>query len=212
MRIEREVYEKYVKSYAPEQVVFQEGEPGEEMYIIIDGEVEIRKRTSAKTSKTLVNFHNGDIFGEMALIEKKPRSATAITTRSTRVLVMNEALLDRTLERNPDFARKIIRILSERLRRANAIIQSMTITNRQNQILSGLLQYAREKGTSTFKGQRVAIDEFAGWAGKHLGIPDRDVRASVQELLKRGLVNHSAKGREEILVDLNRPTYQKREG
>ena len=135
MRVQRNVYEKYLKSYTPGTVIFKEGDPGNEMYVIIQGEVEIRKRTSATTSKTLIVFHKGDIFGEMAIIEKKPRSASAIVTQHTKILVMNEYLLESTIDTNPDFAKKMIRILSERLRKANSIIQSITVTDQQNQIM-----------------------------------------------------------------------------
>ena len=61
---------------------------------------------------------------------------------------------------NPDFARKMNRVLSERIRRADAIIQNIMTTNRQNQLWTGLMQYAREKGVATFKGSRVTIADF----------------------------------------------------
>ncbi len=204
MRIRREVYEKHVKSFSPGKVIFEEGDPGSEVYVIIQGEVEIRKRTSANTAKTLVVFHKGDIFGEMALIDKKPRSASAIVTRTTQVLVMNEALLDSMIETNPDFAKKIIRMLVERVRKTNSMIQTIIMTNRQNQIMNGLVQYAKENGISTFKGYRVNIGRFVGWAQDHLGIKGTDILSTVSSFLKKGLVNHSALGKEEILVDLTR--------
>ena len=126
MKITKNVYQRYSKAFEPGQVIFKEGEQGSELFIIIEGEVEIRKRTSSNTSKTLITFHKGDIFGEMAIVEGKPRSATAIAVTPCRMLVMNEALLDSMLENNPDFAKKMIRILSERIRKANAL---MTITS-----------------------------------------------------------------------------------
>ncbi len=207
MRITKNIYQKYVKTFEPGQVIFKEGEPGDEMFIIIQGEVEIRKRTSAKTSKTLIAFDEGDIFGEMALIEKKPRSATAVTLKACRMLVMNEALLDTMLENNPDFAKKMIRILSERIRKANAIIQNITSTNRQNQIFNGLKQYAQEKGTSTFKGHRVKLAEFLAWARDRLGIHEKEISQALQDFLKRKIVAQSALGKEEIIVNLNRQVY-----
>lgn len=202
MKITKNIYQKYVKTFEPEQVLFREGEHGDMMFIIIQGEVEIRKRTSAKAFKTLVTFHEGDIFGEMALIEKKPRSATAIALKPCRMLVMNEVLLDTMIENNPDFAKKMIRILSERIRKANLIIQNMAGTNRQNQIFSGLKQYAKEKGTSTFKGHRVRLSEFLEWARNRLGISEKEISQTIAVLLKRKVVTPSALGKEEIIVNL----------
>ncbi len=201
MRINRGVYEKYVTSYSPGKVIFEEGDPGMEMFIIIQGEVEIRKRTSSTASKTLIVFHKGDIFGEMAIIEKKPRSASAIATVATKVLVMNEKLFESIIGTNPDFAKKIIRMMAERLRKANSIIQAMTQTNRQNQIMNSLVKFAEEHGISTFKGKRVNLDSFVNWVETHLGIRAKDVKVIIQSLLKQGMVKQSVRGKDEIIVD-----------
>jgi CRP/FNR family cyclic AMP-dependent transcriptional regulator len=204
MKITKNIYQNYSKTFEPGQVIFKEGEQGSELFIIIEGEVEIRKRTSSSTTKTLITFQKGDIFGEMALVEGKPRSATAIAVKPCRMLVINENLLDSMLENNPDFAKKMIRILSERLRKANALIQELTYTNRQNQVMSGLKQYAQERGISTFKGHRVNVAQFLEWSRSHLGIQDRETVSTIREFLKNGVVEQSALGKGEILVNLNR--------
>jgi CRP-like cAMP-binding protein len=207
MKITKNIYQKFVKTFEPGEVLFKEGEHGDVMFIIIQGEVEIRKRTSAKTARTLITFHEGDIFGEMALVEKKPRSATAIAVTPCRTLVMNEALLHNMIENNPDFAKKMIRILSERIRKANLIIQNIVSTNRQNQIFNGLKTYAEEKGISTFKGHRVTIADFTDWARNRLGIGEKEIKHTILDLLKRKIISPSAVGKEEILVNLNRQLY-----
>lgn len=204
MKITKNLFQQYVKTFEPGQVIFKEGDPGDVLFVIIQGEVEIRKRTAGSASKTLIAFHQGDIFGEMALIEKKPRSATAIATKASRVLVMNDSLLDKMLEGNPDFARKMIRILSERIRKANLIIQTMAGTNRQHQVFAGLQEFAKSKGMSTFKGHRVNIAEFLEWARTSLGIADKETTDIIQEFLRRRIIAHSATGKGEILVDVER--------
>jgi CRP/FNR family cyclic AMP-dependent transcriptional regulator len=204
MKIEKDVFRKSVKAYEPGQVIFKEGEAGDQMFIIIQGEVEIRKRTSMDTARTLSTFKPGDVFGEMALIENKPRSATAVATKASRMLVMNEPLFLAMIERNPDFAKKMIQVLSERLRKANLLIQNLTVTNRENQILAGLRQFAAEKGTATFKGHRVKVAEFLEWAAAHLGLEAKEITAAVQEFQRRGVVGRSALGREEVIVDLQK--------
>ncbi len=202
MRIEPEVYGRHVKTYIQSSTIFEEGDPGSEMYVIIDGAVEIRKKTSATTSKTLTILQKGDIFGEMAIIEKKPRSATAVANQRSKLLIMNEDLLDSMIERNPDFAKKMIRILSERVRKANTLIQNITVTNRQNQILNGLYEFAQDHGICTFKGTRVNIDQFILWAQSRLGIRGKDLQATIRTLLKRGQVRHSVTGKDEILIEI----------
>jgi CRP/FNR family transcriptional regulator, cyclic AMP receptor protein len=202
MKIEKSTFEKQVRLFDQGAVIFRENEQGSEMFIIIQGMVEIRKSTGPSSSKILTTLRKGDMFGEMAIIEKQPRSATAVAVQPTRVLVLNERLYDSMLGSNPDFARKMNRVLSERIRRADAIIQNIMTTNRQNQLWAGLLQYAKERGVSTFKGSRVNVAEFTQWAIEHLGITEKDVQAIVAQLLKRQIVSFSARGKEEILVQV----------
>jgi len=201
MKIDKTTYEKHVRFFNAADVIFRENEQGSEMFVIVEGEVEIRKATGPSSNKTLTVLHRGDMFGEMAIIDKMPRSATAVAVKPTRLLVLNERLYESAMGSNPDFARKMSRVLSERIRRANAIIQNLMSTNRQNQLWAGLIQYAREHGVATFKGSRVNVTEFTMWAAEHLGMSEKEVQAILAHLLKREVIVYSARGKEEILVE-----------
>ncbi len=201
MKLEKATYSKYVKTFPPDSVVFKEGEAGREMFVIVDGEVEIRKSTSKESAKTLIELKKGDIFGEMSLIERKPRSATAVTTRTTQLLCITEELFDTVLQNNPDFSRKIIRVLSERLRRSNTIIKNIMSTNKENQLLGGLLEFAEEQGTPTFKGWRVRVPKFTEWAAHTLGIGEHESANLIETLKKKKIVKASALGDDEIIID-----------
>src|SRR5208337_2382873 len=185
MRIDKGTFEQHVRFFDQGAVIFKENDDGNEMFIIIQGVVEIRKSKGQASSKILTSLQKGDMFGEMAIIEKQPRSATAVAVQPTRVLVLNEKLYDSMVGTNPDFARKMNRVLSERIRRADAIIQNIMTTNRQNQLWSGLVQYAQEHGVATFKGSRVNAADFTVWAVEHLGISEKDVQALLAQLIKR---------------------------
>jgi CRP/FNR family transcriptional regulator, cyclic AMP receptor protein len=204
MKLDRNDFENHIKTYEPGKVVFQEGDRGEEMYVIIDGEVEIRKSTYSTSFKTLITLHKGDIFGEMALIDKKARSAAAVATAPTKLLVMNENLFEAVIERNPDFAKKMIRILSERLRRSNSILQNLITTNKDSQIYSGLFQYAQDYGLPTFNGFRFNIDRFKEWATEHLGMSGKDLDTVIKDMRKRGVIASSALGKGEVIVKQRR--------
>jgi CRP/FNR family transcriptional regulator, cyclic AMP receptor protein len=201
MKIDKGTFENHLRLFEAGAVVFREDDPGSEMYLIIQGAVEIRKATGSSSNKTLTVLGKGDLFGEMAIIEKKPRSATAVATEPSKLLVLNEKLYESLAGSNPDFARKMNRLLSERLRKANAIIQGLMTTNRQNQLWAGLVQYAREHGVSTFKGSRVGVAEFVGWAQEHLGMSEKDVQGILSHLLRREIITYSARGKDEILVE-----------
>jgi CRP/FNR family transcriptional regulator, cyclic AMP receptor protein len=201
MKIDKGTFEQHVRLFDQGAVIFRENDESAEMFIIIQGLVEIRKSTGQSSSKILATLQKGDMFGEMAIIEKQPRSATAIAVQPTRVLVLNEKLYDRMLGSNPDFARKMNKVLSERIRRADAIIQNIMSTNRQNQLWAGLVEYAREKGVSTFKGSRVNIEEFTVWAVQHLGLTEKDVQGILAQFLKREVIAYSARGKDEIVIE-----------
>ena len=125
MKIEKSTFERQVRLFDQGAVIFRENEQGSEMFIIIQGVVEIRKSTGPSSSKILTTLQKGDMFGEMAIIEKQPRSATAVAVQPTRVLVLNERLYDSMLGSNPDFARKMNRVLSERIRRAAEVASGL---------------------------------------------------------------------------------------
>jgi CRP/FNR family transcriptional regulator, cyclic AMP receptor protein len=201
MKLEKSTYSQYVKTFPPDSVIFKEGDQGLEMFVIVDGEVEIRKATGQESAKTLIELRKGDIFGEMSLIERKPRSATAVTTKPTQLLCITEDLFDTVLQKNPDFSRKIIRVLSERLRRANMTIKSLVSTNKANQLLAGLYEFADEQGTSTFKGWRVNVRKFKEWAAGTLGITEHQSNSLLENLKKKKIVKQSALGEDEIIID-----------
>lgn len=201
MRISKEVFRQHVRGFAPGQVIFREGEQGKEMFIVVDGKVEITKSTSGSAAKTLTTLSRGDIFGEMAVIDKKARAATATAIGATKVLVLNESLFDATLEKNPDFARKVIKLLSERLRHTNLLLQSALGTNRQSLVMEALGEFAAEFGSGTFRGTRINVNEFAAWAARHIGLDEKDVRRNVDALVKRKVLQPSALGKDELLIN-----------
>jgi CRP/FNR family cyclic AMP-dependent transcriptional regulator len=194
-------FERYLRLFDTDSTIFREGEDGAEMYVITQGRVEIRKSTGPSSAKTLTTLQAGDIFGEMAIIDRKPRSATAVAVEPTKVLVLNDTLFDRMLVSNPDFARRMIGILSDRIRRANQVIKNLMATSRQNQVWAGLVDYAKEHGVSGFKGFRLKTADFVQWAVEHLGMGARDIEAIIEVFLHRHIVSYSAKGTEEILVE-----------
>jgi CRP-like cAMP-binding protein len=202
MKIDKSTFEQHVRFFDQGAVIFKENDEGNDMFIIIQGIVEIRKSTGQSSSKILTTLQKGDMFGEMAIIEKQPRSASAVAVQPTRVLVLNEKLYENMIGSNPDFARKMNKVLSERIRRADAIIQNIMTTNRQNQLWTGLNQYASEKGVATFKGHRVRIEDFTTWAVQHLGMSDKDVQGILAQLLKREVITYSARGKEDILIEV----------
>ncbi|NUM44168.1 MAG: TIR domain-containing protein [Anaerolineales bacterium] len=97
--------------------LFQEGDKGDALYIILDGTLEITQKAGADRENIIVTFKAGDYFGEMALLDDKPRSATARATSNCQLLALDREDFAVLLEKNPAIALQMSRAISERLRK-----------------------------------------------------------------------------------------------
>jgi CRP-like cAMP-binding protein len=111
------------KDYADGKAVFAEGDPGDSMYFIAKGRIRIEKRAQAASAvtKTLTVLEAGDYFGEMALLDQKPRSATAVAAGAANLLRLSKAAFDELQSRGGVVGMSVlfgmIRTSSERIRR-----------------------------------------------------------------------------------------------
>jgi len=110
--------------YAAGDVIFRQGELGTDMFIILEGEVNIVKHING-ASHPLSHLEKGDFFGEMAVLESVPRTADAVAVTDVRALVINGARFDEMLRKNPEVAVRIIRKYSKRLREANTLLEHL---------------------------------------------------------------------------------------
>src|SRR3954452_13739863 len=112
--------EKCINEYVVGDVIFEEGSTGRELYVVLDGTVEIAKMNGASKT-TIVTLGKGEFFGEMAVIDGSSRSATAIAAAaSTKVMRINHARFVYLVSQQPAFALMIMDALSKRLRASNA--------------------------------------------------------------------------------------------
>lgn len=102
-------------SFADGGVVFVKGDSGGAAYLVRSGEVEIR---GAGHAFEIVG--PGGLFGEMALIDGAPRSASAVARKATELVVIDQPTFTRLLNEVPDFALHVMRLLARRLRAANS--------------------------------------------------------------------------------------------
>lgn len=102
--------------------IFNEGDKGTSMYIVLEGEVEIYVVINGEEVH-LATMHPGDFFGEMALFRDKPRSACARVVKDVRLAVIaSKAQLEKFLADNPLFAAKMVNIMATRLAQTNDLL------------------------------------------------------------------------------------------
>lgn len=106
-----------VRSFKAGEVIFQEGDPAEELFIVQAGKVEIRLG-----NRLLDTLPERSIFGEMALIDRGTRSATAVAATDATLVPVGEKQFLFLVGRTPYFALNVMRVLAQRLRASNAVI------------------------------------------------------------------------------------------
>ncbi|MGE0825737.1 MAG: cyclic nucleotide-binding domain-containing protein [Candidatus Binatia bacterium] len=100
--------------FAQGQTIFQEGDPGEVMYVVIEGEVDI-----LVGDQVLASLGPGGILGEMALIDKQARSATAVAKTDCKLTPVDERRFRFLIQQTPNFALSVMRVMAGRLRSMN---------------------------------------------------------------------------------------------
>lgn len=111
------------------QMIFDQGDLGTEMYIVAQGHVNIHLPGEASRRVSLKDITVGEYFGELALFDDKPRSASALATTDAVLLELSRDTLSSYLERRPRAAMAILRTMSERLRETNAMLSERAAKN-----------------------------------------------------------------------------------
>ncbi|MET3906147.1 CRP/FNR family cyclic AMP-dependent transcriptional regulator [Bradyrhizobium sp. S3.3.6] len=113
--------EKCINVFGVDDVIFEEGSTGRELFVVLDGEVEIAKVDGARKT-SIIKLGKGEFFGEMAVIDGSARSATAIASApNTKVMRINHARFVYLVSQQPAFALMVMDALSKRLRASNAV-------------------------------------------------------------------------------------------
>jgi CRP/FNR family cyclic AMP-dependent transcriptional regulator len=108
-------HEPDIRSFRQGETIFKEGDPADCMFAVVEGAVEIELRNTV-----VEHIPPGGVFGEMALIDGLPRSATAVATVDCSLAAINEKRFLRLVELTPRFALQMMQVITERLRRSSA--------------------------------------------------------------------------------------------
>ncbi len=116
------------------QMIFNQGDLGSEMYIVAAGHVNIHLPGENSRRVSLKDITVGEYFGELALFDDKPRSASALATTEALLLELSRETLSNYLERRPRAAMAILRTMAERLRETNAMLSERAAKNAVEEI------------------------------------------------------------------------------
>ncbi|HOR92526.1 MAG TPA: Crp/Fnr family transcriptional regulator [Spirochaetota bacterium] len=186
MLLDDKLFDKFGVEYEPNDIIFCEFEPGNDFYFIQSGRVEIVKIINNR-EKTLDILGAGDVFGEMAILEEEPRSASAIAIEHVKLLRFRRENFDALLQGNPQLAYKLLVIFSKRIYDAKRRLMILLLDDPQLKIMDVMNMLAEQDPHLDVQEPvtlRVTMQEIANWAGMQIN----DVQKLLAHLNKLGKI------------------------
>lgn len=177
--------------YQANAVLFEEGDPGSRMYVLRSGRVKIAKRVGG-CEVTLALLGPGDFFGEMALLEKLPRSATATVLEDARLIEVDESMFESLLTRSTEISVRLLRRLSSRLREADRQIQALLAKSGASRLLETLRSLAQGKNADGMRTLPPGLsrDDLTSRSG----LQTADAVLVLQRLFAAGVLTETSTG------------------
>ena len=145
------------RRFARGETLVEVGGPGGSVFLVETGRVRISLPGSESREVTLAHLGPGDCFGEMSMLDGEPRSATVTAVEDTVVLEGTRDDFMRSLEKSPRIAMSLLVMMSQRLRAANDIIESLSFLDVQGRVARLLLEIASKSGTETPEGMAIPL-------------------------------------------------------
>jgi CRP/FNR family transcriptional regulator, cyclic AMP receptor protein len=175
--------QRFGRSFPRGAVLFSEGEPGKEMYVVQQGRVIISKKVG-DVEKILSSLGPGEFLGEMSILNDKPRSATATCAEDARLLVIDAKTFEAMIRGNAEIAIRMIKKLADRLQEADDQIENLLLRDASSRVVH-YLAVAAEKVARGPTGHlvRMAPHELPG----RVGVRPEQAGDVVAKLAKAGI-------------------------
>jgi CRP/FNR family transcriptional regulator, cyclic AMP receptor protein len=146
------------RKYTKNSIVFLEEEIGAVLFIIISGKVKIVRTDDEGKEVILSILGTGDFFGEMALLDGLPRSATVVALDKTELFIIHRREFLELMDTSPQIATSLMNELTRRLRKANEQIEDLSLKDAVGRVASVIIRLADDVGKIR-KGE-VVIEDF----------------------------------------------------
>jgi len=145
-----------VACFDPCEKIFSEDSCGDNLYVVLSGRVKIFTQSGIK-KKTLAYLEKGEFFGEMALLDMQPRSASSVAAEACELFVIKKKDFQKLLASHPGISLQIMKTLCRRLRQADKEIEALTFGDVLGRIASTLLQFSARYGEITKDGCTIQM-------------------------------------------------------
>ena len=156
MSNEEVLFQRIGKVLLPGTIIFREGETGKEMYVIQSGKVNISKKIR-DVEKVLATLGPGDFFGEMSILNNKPRSATVTVAEELKVLIVEPKMFESMIRNNVEIAIRIIKMLAKRLQEADDQIENLLLKDANSRVVHTLARLAETQGSKVEGGIKINV-------------------------------------------------------
>jgi CRP-like cAMP-binding protein len=168
------------------RVVFNEGEPGDSLYIVLSGKIKLSRRSPDGRENVLAVMGPSDQFGELSVFDPGPRTATATAVTDVKLARMPQTLLRRWIEAHPEVGERLLHVLARRLRRTNDSVADLIFTDVPGRVAKALLGLAERFGTEEPDGVRVHHDLTQEELAQLVGASRETVNKALADFASRG--------------------------
>jgi len=176
--------ERFGRTYTVGTVLFREGEVGEEMYVIQSGRVQLTRRIRGREMH-LGTLPPGEFFGEMAIVNNRPRTATATIIEEAHLLVIDGRTFEAMVRGNSEIALRFIKKLATRLELSNQQVETLLLADLNHRVVHHLRNLA-EMGDSD--GMAVQVDVSIDAIGQVVNASSADVEVCLERLERACLI------------------------
>jgi CRP/FNR family cyclic AMP-dependent transcriptional regulator len=168
LNLDPSMFTRFGVTFQKGDIIFCEFEPGEAFYLIQSGRVHLLKIIGG-IEKTIDILNPGEMFGEMAILEEAPRSATALALDTVKALVFNKQNFGVLMQGNPQIALTLLRVFTKRIFDAKRRFMILTLDDIEARVADVFLMLTESPGNESLTGDRIefptSIDDVAQWAG-----------------------------------------------
>ncbi|NKX92469.1 Crp/Fnr family transcriptional regulator [Sanguibacter hominis ATCC BAA-789] len=183
-------------------VLFNEGERGDRLFIISEGKIKLGRRSSDGRENLMAILGPGEMFGELSLFDPGPRTLTASAVADTTLQELSHAELVAWLQAHPGMSKFLLGALARRLRRTNENLADLVFSDVPGRVAKALLDLSTRFGQKTDEGIRVAHDLTQEELAQLVGASRETVNKALADFAARGWVRRE--GRAVVLLDIPR--------
>lgn len=190
----------YTYEYPPGTVLFRQGERGEQMYVVRSGKLELTRTVGGREARLGV-LEAGEFCGELSVLARAPRSATARVIERARLLVIDASTFETMIKHSTEVAVRLIQQLATRLVDTSRQVELLLLRHPHARVAQFLRQEAEIHGEP--EGNGLALSLTASATATRLGLTQDEVNAALQRLERAQLLRSRADGTL-VLVELQR--------